>query len=147
MGAAAISAALVTATVSGCTEKPTNETPSTLATSTTKIASAGVLGNARKPDESCAKDAAAVDPSAPREVRHAQGETEVPEDAKRIVVLDAGAIDTLCALGLQDRIVGVALADQAAAPRRTWAPRSTTCRRSDRWRRRIWPRSVPPSPI
>ncbi|SHW11928.1 putative FeIII-dicitrate-binding periplasmic lipoprotein [Mycobacteroides abscessus subsp. abscessus] len=115
-GAAAISAALVTATVSGCTEKPTNETPSTLATSTTKIASAGVLGNARKPDESCAKDAAAVDPSAPREVRHAQGETEVPEDAKRIVVLDAGAIDTLCALGLQDRIVGVALADQAAAP-------------------------------
>lgn len=147
MGAAAISAALVTATVSGCTEKPTNETPSTLATSTTKIASAGVLGNARKPDESCAKDAAAVDPSAPRrEVRHAQGETEVPEDAKRIVVLDAGAIDTLCALGLH-RIAGVRWRTKRPLPRRTWAPRSTTCRRSDRWRRRIWPRSVPPSPI
>lgn len=115
-GAAATLAALLSVTVASCTEKPTNETPSTLATSTTKIAGAGVLGNARKPDESCAKDAAAVDPSAPREVRHAQGETEVPEDAKRIVVLDAGAIDTLCALGLQDRIVGVGLADRATTP-------------------------------
>ncbi|MGH3724990.1 MAG: ABC transporter substrate-binding protein [Mycobacterium sp.] len=109
-------AAVIAVTVSGCTEKPTNETPSTLVTSPTKIANAGVLGNARKPDESCAKDPAALNPDAPREVRHAQGETEVPEDAKRIVVLDGGAIDTLCALGLQDRIVGVALPDRATTP-------------------------------
>ncbi|MUM20374.1 ABC transporter substrate-binding protein [Mycobacterium sp. CBMA271] len=115
-GAAATLAAAIAVTMSGCTEKPTDETPSTLVTSPTKIAGAGVLGNARKPDESCAKDAAALDPEASREVRHAQGETEVPEDAKRIVVLDAGAIDTLCALGIQDRIVGVALADNATAP-------------------------------
>ncbi len=115
-GAAVISAALAAATVAGCTEKPTNETASTVVTSTTRIAGAGVLGNERKPDESCAKDPAALDPAAPREVRHAQGETEVPEDPKRIVVLDGGAIDTLCALGLQDRIVGVGLADRATSP-------------------------------
>ena len=36
--------------------------PARLVTSTTKIAGAGVLGNERRPDESCARDAAAADP-------------------------------------------------------------------------------------
>lgn len=115
-GAAAVSAALVATTLSGCTGKAADTPRGTLVTSSTKVASAGVLGNQRRPDESCAKTPAALDADAPREVRHAGGETRVPEDAQRIVVLDAGALDTLCALGLQDRIVGVALADRATAP-------------------------------
>ena len=39
-------------------------------TSTTKIASAGVLGNQRRPDESCAPDPAALD-AGPRDLRSA----------------------------------------------------------------------------
>lgn len=113
---ATLAATLAATSLSGCTEHGQTHATSTLITSTTRIAGAGVLGNQRKPDESCAKTPTAPDPGAPREVRHANGETEVPEDAMRIVVLDAGALDTLCALGLQDRIVGVALAGRDTAP-------------------------------
>ena len=81
-------------------------------TSTTKIASAGVLGNERRPDESCAPDPAALDPGPPdREVRHAAGTTTVHADPQRIVVLSGDALDALCALGLQSRIVAAALPD------------------------------------
>jgi iron complex transport system substrate-binding protein len=71
-------------------------------TSTTKVASAGVLGNDRRPDESCAPEPAAVDPGA-------------TADPQRIVVLGAGQLDALCALGLQSRIVGAALPDGSDA--------------------------------
>jgi iron complex transport system substrate-binding protein len=80
-------------------------------TSTTKIAGAGVLGNQRRPDESCAPDPAPLDDSPDREVRHAAGSTEVPADAQRIVALSVDQLDALCALGLQSRIVAAALAD------------------------------------
>ena len=40
-------------------------------------------------------------------VAHAQGTTEVPKDPKKIVVLDFGALDTINALGLGDRVVGI----------------------------------------
>jgi iron complex transport system substrate-binding protein len=81
-------------------------------TSTTKIASAGVLGNQRRPDESCARDPAGLDPGPPdREVRHASGTTTVRADPQRIVVLSGDQLDALCALGLQSRIVGAALPD------------------------------------
>jgi iron complex transport system substrate-binding protein len=81
-------------------------------TSTTKIAGAGVLGNQRRPDESCAADAAALDPGPPdREVRHAAGTTTVRADPQRIVVLSGDQLDALCALGLQSRIVAAALPD------------------------------------
>jgi iron complex transport system substrate-binding protein len=83
-------------------------------TSTTKIAGAGVLGNQRRPDESCAADPAPVDPGgADREVRHAAGSTIVRAEPQRIVVLAGDQLDTLCALGLQSRIVGAALPDGA----------------------------------
>ena len=96
-----------------------NGTPSSSAaqqsviTSTTKIAGAGVLGNLRRPDESCAPDPAPVDPGAPetREVRHAAGTTEVRDDPQRIVVLSGDQLDALCALGLQSRIVAAAVPD------------------------------------
>jgi iron complex transport system substrate-binding protein len=80
-------------------------------TSTTKIAGAGVLGNQRRPDESCAPDPAPLDDSPDREVRHAAGSTEVPVDPQRIVALSVDQLDALCALGLQSRIVAAALPD------------------------------------
>jgi iron complex transport system substrate-binding protein len=81
-------------------------------TSTTKIAGAGVLGNQRRPDESCAPDPGPVDPGpADREVRHAAGTTLVRADPQRIVVLSGDQLDALCALGMQSRIVAAALAD------------------------------------
>ena len=81
-------------------------------TSTTNIAGAGVLGNQRRPDESCASDPAAVDPGPPdREVRHAAGTSAVRADPERIVVLSGDQLDALCALGLQSRIVAAALPD------------------------------------
>lgn len=112
-------AALVTA-LSGC-GTPGGETELTpwqqsVITSTTQIAGAGVLGNQRRPDESCAPEPAALDPGPPeRPVRHAAGETVVPADPQRIVVISGDQLDALCALGLQSRIVAAALPDGSSA--------------------------------
>ncbi len=83
-----------------------------ITTSVTKIANAGVLGNQRRPDESCAPEPAAADP-APRDVHNAEGDgippsTQVSGDPQRIVVLSGDQLDALCALGLQSRVVGAA---------------------------------------
>ena len=87
--------------------------PQTPITSTTRIAGAGVLGNHRKPDESCAPEPAPADnPDAPRQVRNASGGADIPPatevrgDPQRIVALSPTDLDALCALGLQDRVVG-----------------------------------------
>lgn len=110
---AALTAAAIATGVVGCSEDtpadPAAGSP-TLITSTTRIAGAGVLGNQRRPDESCAPEPTAVDPGPPnRLVQHAAGETEVPDDPQRIVVLSGDQLDALCALGLQSRIVAAAL--------------------------------------
>jgi iron complex transport system substrate-binding protein len=120
-----VGAALTVATaslISGCGssgESPASQ-PS-ITTSVTKIADAGVLGNQRRPDESCAPDPAAADP-APRRVRNftAAGSdiaetTEIAGDPQRIVVLSGDQLDALCALGLQSRIVAAALPDGSNA--------------------------------
>ncbi|OBA69888.1 Fe3+-citrate ABC transporter substrate-binding protein [Mycobacterium sp. 1554424.7] len=91
-----------------------------LITPTTQIAGAGVLGNDRKPDESCARDAAAADPGPPtRQARNAAGvapdTVSVPAEARRIVVLSGDQLDALCALGLQSRVVASALPDGSSA--------------------------------
>ncbi|MGE0217128.1 iron-siderophore ABC transporter substrate-binding protein [Mycolicibacterium sp.] len=93
----------------------------TVITSTTRVAGAGVLGNDRRPDESCAPEPAALDDGPPeREVRNATGHavtpplpevTLTPADPQRIVVLAGDQLDALCALGLQSRIVAAALPD------------------------------------
>ncbi|MEZ0342545.1 ABC transporter substrate-binding protein [Mycobacterium sp. pV006] len=93
----------------------------TVVTSTTRIANAGVLGNDRRPDESCAADAAPLDPGpAEREIDNAaaHGVTPAPPertlvvaDPQRIAVLSGDQLDALCALGLQGRIVAAALPD------------------------------------
>ncbi|MCV7050134.1 iron-siderophore ABC transporter substrate-binding protein [Mycobacterium heidelbergense] len=90
-----------------------------LVTPTTQIAGAGVLGNDRRPDESCARDAAGPDPGPPtRQATNAAGVTPdtvtVPAEPRRIVVLSGDQLDTLCALGLQSRVVAAALPDGAS---------------------------------
>ncbi|HVQ50903.1 MAG TPA: iron-siderophore ABC transporter substrate-binding protein, partial [Mycobacterium sp.] len=114
VGLTAILTAVSVTVISGCGSggSPAPGAQQSVVTSTTKIASAGVLGNGRRPDESCAPDPAAVDPGPPdREVRHAAGTSTVRADPQRIVVLSGDQLDALCALGLQSRIVAAALPD------------------------------------
>lgn len=112
MSAAALAVMLITA--SGCAGEGSEQAPAS--TTTTMVAGAGVLGNDRRPDESCATEPARVDPGpAMRSVHNAAGveppSAEVPEEPERIVVLSGDQLDALCALGLQSRIVGAALPD------------------------------------
>lgn len=117
-----IAAVIALGLLGGCSARPdpqaagptSPDSTSTVVTSTTKIASAGVLGNQRRPDESCAPEPARLDPSPPGPVRHAAGETAVAADPQRIVVLAGDELDALCALGLQARIVAAALPDGAS---------------------------------
>jgi iron complex transport system substrate-binding protein len=121
LGAAAAAAVISVTVCAGCTFGG-GTAPSasrSVITSTTQIAGAGVLGNQRKPDESCASQPAAPDPGPPmRQVHNAAGVapdvTEVHADPQRIVALTGDALDTLCALGLQSRIVAAALPDGAS---------------------------------
>lgn len=112
MSATALAVMLIT--VAGCADK----SPAPAPTTTTMVAGAGVLGNDRRPDESCAPEPAQPDPGpSMRSVRNADGvepaSVEVPEEPERIVVLSGDQLDVLCALGLQSRIVGAALPDGA----------------------------------
>lgn len=120
--AAATLAAVVAVTCSGCgSGNPGAKGPTpSLVTPTTQIAGAGVLGNDRRPDQSCARDAAAADPAPKtRQARNAAGVTpdvvQVPAEPQRIVVLAGDQLDALCALGLQSRVVGAALPDGSSA--------------------------------
>lgn len=120
--AGAVLIAATASLISGCGasgEQPVTQ-PS-MTTSVTKIADAGVLGNQRRPDESCAPGPVQADP-APRRVRNetAAGSdipetTEVAGDPQRIVVLSGDQLDALCALGLQSRIVAAALPEGSSA--------------------------------
>ncbi|MEO8814559.1 MAG: iron-siderophore ABC transporter substrate-binding protein [Mycobacterium sp.] len=108
--------AVLLITVTGCTTTPAQSPSASKITSTTKVAGAGVLGNQRRPDESCAPEPARTDPGPPlRLVRNAADtdpqNTEVPADPQRIVVLAGDQLDALCALGLESRIVAAALPD------------------------------------
>jgi iron complex transport system substrate-binding protein len=118
--AAALLTAVVVTAVGGCgqlgdgTASPADE-PSVI-TSTTRIAGAVVLGNQRRPDESCASDPAPADPGeGDREVRHAAGSTVVRAEPQKIVVLAGDQLDALCALGLQSRVAAAALPDGSDA--------------------------------
>ncbi|WP_182346730.1 ABC transporter substrate-binding protein [Tomitella gaofuii] len=82
--------------------------------STTRIVGAPVLGVDREPGEACGPEAP-LDPGASPSL-----------DAERIVAVGYSALDTLCALGLQDRVVAVA-APSGTAPLRYlggWAARA-----------------------
>lgn len=97
-----------------CGSNQSGTSSSSLVTPTTQIAGAGVLGNDRKPDESCAHDPAPADAGpATRQAHNTAGVTpdtvQVPAEAQRIVVLSGDQLDALCALGLQSRVVAAAL--------------------------------------
>ena len=115
--AAAVLTAVVVTALGGCgdlgRQSPSAVDEPTVITSTTKIAGAGVLGNQRRPDESCAPDPLPADPddSPTRPVHHAAGETVVNTEPQRVVVLSGDPLDALCALGLQSRVVAAALPD------------------------------------
>ena len=118
-----MSAAALAVACSGCGSphpSPQGSSGRSLITPTTQIAGAGVLGNDRVPDASCARDAAAADsgPST-RLVHNAAGVTPevvaVSAEPQRIVVLSGDQLDGLCALGLQSRIVAAALPDGSSS--------------------------------
>ncbi|EFD48645.1 Fe(III)-dicitrate-binding periplasmic lipoprotein fecB [Mycobacterium tuberculosis T17] len=118
--AVAVAAAVIAAS-SGCgSDQPAHKASQSMITPTTQIAGAGVLGNDRKPDESCARAAAAADPGPPtRPAHNAAGVSpemvQVPAEAQRIVVLSGDQLDALCALGLQSRIVAAALPNSSSS--------------------------------
>jgi iron complex transport system substrate-binding protein len=121
-GAAATVAAAVVVACSACGSGsgPKGSPARSLITPTTQIAAAGVLGNDRQPDESCARDAAAADPGPPTRQAHntagvAPDVVQVPAEPQRIVVLSGDQLDFLCALGLQSRVVAAALPDGSSS--------------------------------
>ena len=114
VSATALAVALIA--VAGCTDETSQPAATPTSTTTTMVAGAGVIGNDRRPDESCAAEPARPDPGPSSRSVHnltdVQPSTvEVPEDAQRIVVLSGDQLDALCALGLQSRVVGAALPD------------------------------------
>ena len=117
--AAAAAVVLSAVLCSGCTSGSAPHGAATsVITSTTQIAGAGVLGNQRRPDESCAPEPAGPDAGPPTRTAHnAAGvrpdTVEVGDEPQRIVVLSGDQLDALCALGLQNRIVAAALPDGA----------------------------------
>jgi iron complex transport system substrate-binding protein len=120
--AAAVVTAVAVTLTAGCSQ-PQGESPvpttRSVITSATKVAGAGVLGNQRRPDESCAADPARLDPGeATRRVNSGteRGDIDVPADPQRIVVLSGDQLDALCALGLQSRIVAAAPSDGGSGP-------------------------------
>jgi len=111
---AVLSAACTTGAPGGGSSAPS------VITSTTQVAGAGVLGNQRRPDESCAQQSAEPDPGpATRTAHNAAGvqpdTAQVGSDPQRIVVLSGDQLDALCALGLQSRIVAAALPDGSSS--------------------------------
>ena len=120
VGAVLIAVAITVSTSCSTTQGMSPAEPSrSVITSTTKIAGAGVLGNQRRPDESCAPVPAPAEPSPPTRTVSSgteRGDIEVPADPQRIVALDGDQLDALCALGLQSRVVAAAVPDGADGP-------------------------------
>lgn len=109
-GAVTTAAALLSAgLLSGCSKGSDDDAMSSIVRTTTNIAGAGVVGVERDTRTACAlpspADAAA---GATRSITHTAGESEVPADPQRIVVLSTAALDAACALGLWERVVGAA---------------------------------------
>ena len=106
-------------TACGGAETAPSTQPGAPITSTTRIAGADVLGNHRKPDESCAPEPApAQSADEPRRVRNTGSQAVAPDtelrgDPQRIVALTVSALDALCALGLQGRVVGTTVPQPA----------------------------------
>lgn len=115
--ATAVTAALTTTAIACCgcgSDQGPSKASRSLITPTTQIAGAGVLGNDRRPDESCATTPAAADSGPSTRSAHNAagvdpGMVRVSADPQRIVVLSGDQLDAVCALGLQSRLVAAAL--------------------------------------
>lgn len=91
--------------VSGCANEP--DDAASIIRTTTKIAGAGVVGIERDTTQACSLPTPADPAEGPtRTVQHAAGESRVPADPQRIVVLGTPALDATCAAGLWERVVG-----------------------------------------
>ncbi|NUP26701.1 MAG: ABC transporter substrate-binding protein [Nocardia sp.] len=91
--------------VSACASHPDDS--ASIIRTTTNVAGAGVVGIERDTTQACSLPTApdpATEPT--RTVRHASGESQVPADPQRIVVLGTSALDATCAVGLWERVVG-----------------------------------------
>lgn len=121
--AAAVAVAAAALVASGCASVDAPAVGSDgVARSTTRIAGSPVLGVERSPATACGP-AAPLDPGAAPAL-----------DADRIVAVGTGALDTLCALGLQGRVVAVA-SPAGAAPLRylgAWAGSAGSAGPADR---------------
>ncbi len=119
-GALAALAMLAVVWCGACGSDQPPKASRSLVTPTTQVAGAGVLGNDRKADDSCAREPAAADPGPPtRPAHNAAGVNpdvvQVPAEPQRIVVLASDLLDAVCALGLQSRVVGAALPDGSSS--------------------------------
>lgn len=115
--------ALVTAaaalTLAGCGGTPTDDAASSIVRTTTEIAGAGVVGIDRDTATACPTPTPVdpeLTPGSTRRVLHVAGETVVPADPQRIVVLDSTTMDAVCALGLWERVVGAATGESSPQP-------------------------------
>lgn len=102
--------AVATLALAGCGET-TDDPADSIVRTTTRIAGAAVVGVDRDTTTACPLPST-LDAGQPatgtRTVLHTAGTAEVPADPQRIVVLDLAAMDAVCALGLWERVVGVA---------------------------------------
>ncbi|MVU76337.1 ABC transporter substrate-binding protein [Nocardia sp. ET3-3] len=99
--------------VAGCSK--TDDNSANIVRTTTNIAGAGVVGLERDTAKACPLPSSPDSASGTKTVNHAAGTSEVPADAKRIVVLSTPALDAVCALGLWERVVGAATVTGATA--------------------------------
>jgi iron complex transport system substrate-binding protein len=98
-------AAAALALLAGCAA-PAAEDPRIVPT-TEKVFKTKVLGIDRETSRACAAPTAPDDPApGTHPVPAVPGAPAAPNDPRRIVTLDAAALDAVCALGLADRVVG-----------------------------------------
>ncbi|KAF0965424.1 iron-siderophore ABC transporter substrate-binding protein [Rhodococcus sp. T7] len=107
-------AAVAALALAGCSQPSDDDPAASIVRTTTQIAGAGVVGIERDTTTACAEPApvdAALAAGSTHRVVHTKGESDVPSDPRRIVVLDSAALDAVCALGLWENVVGAATLD------------------------------------
>lgn len=104
----AIAAFATLLAVAGCDSAKTDDAASSIVRTTTVIAGAGVVGTDRDTRTACPAPTPPDRSAGTHTITHAAGESTVPADPQRIVVLSTQALDTACALGLWERVVGAA---------------------------------------
>ena len=112
-----IAALCAVVAVSGCDKGNTDDAASSIVRTTTAVAGADIVGIDRDTRTACPAQAPA-DPAdgSTRTVRGVNGDTTVPADPQRIVVLSTQALDTACQLGLWEKVIGATTPDNGSQP-------------------------------